>query len=202
MVVPIIVGALRRGLFFMFFRDSSRGFEMLEAGAAGVVVVMEGAKVKVRGAVLAVLGAVMVRSIVGAGVVVVAGVVSGTDVERETRAGAALTGAVPNEEVGTGWENRVKEGAGAGVGSDAGGGISGSRKNKDVAVFHFNASIIATSNKNEKNLPGSSRTFCIWLSAAFFSISRSFTVIVYPSSGGGGCRHNVTVMNIHYAYVW
>lgn len=132
---PIIVGALRRGLFFMFFRDSSRGFEMLEAGAAGVVVVMEGAKVRVRGAVLAVLGAVMVRSIVGAGVVVLAGVVSGTDVERETREGAALTaGAVPNEEVGTGWENRVKEGAGAGVGSDAGGGISGSGKNKDVAA--------------------------------------------------------------------
>lgn len=48
---------------------------------------------------------------------------------------------------------------GAGAGSDAGGGISGS---------------------------GSSRTFCILLRAAFFSISRSFTVIVYPTSGGGG----------------
>lgn len=117
----------------MFFKDSSRGFEMLEAGAVGVVV-MEGAEVKVRGAVLAMLGTVMVRSIVGAGVVVVAGVVTGKGVERETRAGAALTaGAVPNEEVGLGWENRVKEGTGAGVGSDAGGRISGSGKNKDVA---------------------------------------------------------------------
>lgn len=153
-VVPIRVGTLRSGLFFMFFRDSSRGFEMLEDGAVGaaVVVVIEGAEVRVRGAVLAALGAVMVRSIVGAGVVVVAGVVSGTGMEREIRLGAELTaGAVPDEEVGAGDENRVKEGARAGVGSEAGGGISGS---------------------------GSSRTFCIWLRAAFFSISRSFTVIV------------------------
>lgn len=117
----------------MFFKDSSRGFEMLEAGAVGVVV-MEGAEVKVRGAVLAMLGTVMVRSIVGAGVVVMADVVTGKGVERETKAGAELTaGAVPNEEVEIGWENRVKEGTGAGVGSDAGGRISGSGKNKDVA---------------------------------------------------------------------
>lgn len=104
---------------------------MLEDGAVGaaVVVVIEGAEVRVRGAVLAALGAVMVRSIVGAGVVVVAGVVSGTGMEREIRLGAELTaGAVPDEEVGAGDENRVKEGARAGVGSEAGGGISGSGK--------------------------------------------------------------------------
>lgn len=101
-VVPIRVGALRSGLFFMFFRDSRRGFEMLEVGAVGVLE-MEGAEVRVRGAVLATLDAVMVRSIVGAGVVVVAGVVSGTGVEREIREGAALTaGTVPDEEVGAG----------------------------------------------------------------------------------------------------
>lgn len=122
----------------MFFRDSRSGFEMLEAGAA-TVVVMEGAEVRVGAAVLAMLGAVMVRSIVGAGVVVVAGVVSGKGVERETRVGTVLTaGAVPNEEVGTGWENKVKEGAGAAVGSDAGGGISGSgKKNKIHFIKHI-----------------------------------------------------------------
>lgn len=101
-VVPIRVGALRSGLFFMFFRDSRRGFEMLEVGAVGVLE-MEGAEVRVRGAVLATLDAVMVRSIVGAGVVVMAGVVSGTGVERVIREGAALTaGTVPDEEVGAG----------------------------------------------------------------------------------------------------
>lgn len=108
--VPIRVGALRRGLFFMFFRDSSKGFEMLEAGAVGTVgaavsdaVVKAGDEMRVRGAVLAVLDAVMVRSIVGAGVVVIAGVVSGLGVEKESREGAELTaGAVPDVEVGAG----------------------------------------------------------------------------------------------------
>ncbi len=103
---------------------------MLEDGAVGVVE-MEGAEVRIRGAVLATVGAVTVRSIVGAGVVVVAGVVSGTGLEREIRKCAALTaGADPDEEVGAGWENSVKEGAGVGVGSEAGGGISGSEKKK------------------------------------------------------------------------
>lgn len=109
-VVPIRVGALRRGLFFMFFRDSSRGFEMLEAGAVETVVaavrdavVMAGDEMRVRGAELAVLDAVMVRSIVGAGVVVIAGVVSGLGVERESREGTTLVaGAVPDVEIGAG----------------------------------------------------------------------------------------------------
>lgn len=104
-VVPIRVGALRSGLFFIFLRDSRRGFEMLEDGAVGAagVVEMEGAEVRIRGAVLATVGAVTVRSIVGAGVVVVAGVVSGTGLEREIRKFAALTaGADPDEEVGAG----------------------------------------------------------------------------------------------------
>ncbi len=132
-VVPIRVGALRSGLFFMFLRDSRRGFEMIEDGAVGAagVVELEGAEVRTRDAGLATLGAVMVRSIVGAGVVEVAGVVSVTGVEREIREGVALmAGADPNEEVGAGWENRAKEGAGDGVGSEAGGGISGSGRNK------------------------------------------------------------------------
>ncbi len=89
----------------MFLRDSRRGFEMIEDGAVGAagVVEMEGAEVRTRDAGLATLGAVMVRSIVGAGVVVVAGVVSVTGVEREIREGAALmAGADPNEEVGAG----------------------------------------------------------------------------------------------------
>lgn len=54
-----------------------------------------------------------------------------------------------------------------------------------LQAFHC---FIANPDETEENIPGSSRTFCIWLRAAFFSISRSFTVIVYPSSGGGGCR--------------
>lgn len=33
---------------------------------------------------------------------------------------------------------------------------------------------------------GVSRTFCSLLNAAFFSSSRSFAVILYPNSGGGG----------------
>lgn len=82
-VVPIRVGALRSGLFFMFLRDSSRGFEMLEGAAVGAtgVVVIEGAEVRVRCAELAALGAVMVRSIVGAGIEVMAGVLSDTGME-------------------------------------------------------------------------------------------------------------------------
>lgn len=151
-VVAVIPGRedeFRSGLFFMFFRDSSRGLEILEVGAAGVLVT-DGPEVKIRGAVLTALGVVMVRSMVGAGAAVVAGVVSGTSLESESREGADFAaGALSDDEVEDGLEKKVKEGAGAG--SEAGAGLSGS---------------------------GSSKTFCIWVRAAFFSMSRSFTVMV------------------------
>lgn len=51
------------------------------------------------------------------------------------------------------------------------------KKKVTISCKHFIV-FIANPGESEDNIPGSSRTFCIWLRAAFFSISRSFTVIV------------------------
>lgn len=98
----------------MLLRDSSRGLEILEVGAARVLVT-DGPEVRVRGAVLTAPGVVMVRSMVGAGDALVAGVVSGRGLESETKEGADVAaGALSDDEVRDGLEKRVKEGAGTG----------------------------------------------------------------------------------------
>lgn len=121
----------------MLFRDSSKGLEILEVGAAGVLVI-DGIEVRVRGAVLTAPGVVTVRSMVGAGAALVAGVVSGIGLESESREGIDFTaGALSDDEVEDGLEKSVKEGAGAG--SETGAGLSGSGKmNNTNLALHNN----------------------------------------------------------------
>lgn len=114
----------------MLLRDSSRGLEILEVGAAGVLVT-DGPEVRVRGAVLTAPGVGRVRSIVGAGVAVVAGVVSGTGLESESKEGADFAAGALSDVV-DGLEKRVKEGAG--TGSAAGAGLSGSGKKNTTCI--------------------------------------------------------------------
>lgn len=109
-VVPSNEGVLRsKLLFLMLLSDSSKGFEILVAETAEVLVV-DGVKLKVMGTVLTALGALTVRSMVSAGVTVVVGVVSGTGVESESREGADLgTGAASDDKVED--RDKVKEGS-------------------------------------------------------------------------------------------
>lgn len=130
-VVPSNEGVLRsKLLFLMLLSDSSKGFEILVAETAEVLVV-DGVKLKVMGTVLTALGALTVRSMVSAGVTVVVGVVSGTGVESERREGADLgTGAASDDKV----EDREKVKEGSVVGAGAGAGLSGLGSSKTFCI--------------------------------------------------------------------